>query len=223
MVDFTGGTWRSLIDGSEVSAIPDTAEDWERNNPFADWVGETGAWSVVPVEDGFGDNTDDYFGESCAKTDSDSGVESNIDLPESQVDRLPDLNDSVSFIVTVSSEMSFGAWGDTVWDARIVQPRLRTDTIELNGNEVDASQSVDLEIGKVVEAVLEVTGNSDNDTATFTAYNFDAESLTRGDEIASVSDSGDLTDLEDGGALSMSGGGDGDDRYVGPIAINPDW
>ena len=24
MVDFTGGTWRSLIDGSEVSAIPDT-------------------------------------------------------------------------------------------------------------------------------------------------------------------------------------------------------
>ena len=26
MVDFTGGTWRSLIDGSEVSAIPDTVK-----------------------------------------------------------------------------------------------------------------------------------------------------------------------------------------------------
>jgi len=37
MVDFTGGTWRSLIDGSEVSAIPDPwpesylQDDWEDN------------------------------------------------------------------------------------------------------------------------------------------------------------------------------------------------
>jgi len=31
MVDFTGGTWRSLIDGSEVSAIPDSGGDHQWN------------------------------------------------------------------------------------------------------------------------------------------------------------------------------------------------
>ena len=43
MVDFTGGTWRSLIDGSEVSAIPDTVvsrpdDDSTGNSENADGV-----------------------------------------------------------------------------------------------------------------------------------------------------------------------------------------
>ena len=37
MVDFSGGTWRSLIDGSEVSAIPDSVlEDFEWGGPLSD-------------------------------------------------------------------------------------------------------------------------------------------------------------------------------------------
>ena len=51
MVDFTGGTWRSLIDGSEVSAIPDSAlihidplsddlDDGESFSTLTDFSGE---------------------------------------------------------------------------------------------------------------------------------------------------------------------------------------
>jgi len=50
MVDFTGGTWRSLIDGSEISAIPDTlgnrynaaetgVSDAENVDPWPDIIG----------------------------------------------------------------------------------------------------------------------------------------------------------------------------------------
>ena len=49
MVDFTGGTWRSLIDGSEVAAIPDEAvaqyisSDYDEDNEtWDDRVGEIG-------------------------------------------------------------------------------------------------------------------------------------------------------------------------------------
>ena len=41
MVDFTGGTWRSLIDGSEVGAIPDSAVYYWLAESFADpWLDE---------------------------------------------------------------------------------------------------------------------------------------------------------------------------------------
>ena len=74
MVDFTGGTWRSLIDGSEVGAIPDaqdlqavyaiddgsdlTVTDSEGNNDGtitgANWVSESelGQDSVLEFDDG---------------------------------------------------------------------------------------------------------------------------------------------------------------------------
>ena len=45
MVDFTGGTWRSLIDGSEVSAIPDTVVD---RFPADEGGGQTLANSIGP-------------------------------------------------------------------------------------------------------------------------------------------------------------------------------
>ena len=41
MVDFTGGTWRSLIDGSEVSAIPDSAD---LNIVASDYDGGNNNW-----------------------------------------------------------------------------------------------------------------------------------------------------------------------------------
>ena len=53
MVDFTGGTWRSLIDGSEVSAIPDT---------------ELLRW---PINEGSGDSiTDEVTGKTATTTAS---------------------------------------------------------------------------------------------------------------------------------------------------------
>ena len=50
MVDFTGGTWRSLIDGSEVAAIPDSAENH--------WGFEEGSGTLV--SDGVGDFDADF-------------------------------------------------------------------------------------------------------------------------------------------------------------------
>ena len=81
MVDFTGGTWRSLIDGSEVSAIPDSLvlqyaatnvsggdTTWSDDNEVADMT-LTGGETDTTVDDvealGF-DGTDDH---------------GNIDLP----------------------------------------------------------------------------------------------------------------------------------------------
>jgi len=45
MVDFTGGTWRSLIDGSEISAIPDVGV-WD--SPIYQWTAQAG----IGVNDG---------------------------------------------------------------------------------------------------------------------------------------------------------------------------
>ena len=65
MVDFTGGTWRSLIDGSEVAAIPDSdlshywtfaesgVEDTEDVNGDIDMAVNDGTWQS---DQGIGDN-----------------------------------------------------------------------------------------------------------------------------------------------------------------------
>ena len=45
MTDFSGGSWRSLITGDTVSAIPDS-EDFEHNDLTANYGGDTGAFSI---------------------------------------------------------------------------------------------------------------------------------------------------------------------------------
>ena len=45
MTDFSGGSWRSLITGDEVSAISDS-EDFEHNDLTANYGGDTGAFSI---------------------------------------------------------------------------------------------------------------------------------------------------------------------------------
>ena len=47
MVDFTGGTWRSLIDGSEVSAIPDSVVDSLESGNLDRYDGDTSEFGVV--------------------------------------------------------------------------------------------------------------------------------------------------------------------------------
>jgi len=76
MTDFTGGAWRSLVDGSVVSAIPDFLltqyqfEDDSNNEVAVDSVGDNDADIVGPTYDAdaakgsFGlshDGTDDYI------------------------------------------------------------------------------------------------------------------------------------------------------------------
>ena len=53
MVDFTGGTWRSLVDGAEISAIPDSEVDsFEQYEPGGDnnlsdnYFGDTGNFEI---------------------------------------------------------------------------------------------------------------------------------------------------------------------------------
>jgi len=69
MVDFTGGTWRSLIDGSEVIAIPDIVAEYliddGSGGTFADNIGDADGnvnesqWvSDEDLEGGFGLETD---------------------------------------------------------------------------------------------------------------------------------------------------------------------
>ena len=56
MVDFTGGTWRSLIDGSEVSAIPDSVVD--QSFAWYDFSEEDGELPVVDRSEN--DNYDEF-------------------------------------------------------------------------------------------------------------------------------------------------------------------
>ena len=58
MVDFTGGTWRSLIDGQEVSATPDSVvENFERSDPIDDYSGNTEDASVETTDTIEGDQS----------------------------------------------------------------------------------------------------------------------------------------------------------------------
>ena len=66
MVDFTGGTWRSLIDGSEVSAIPDSvvgrfnAKDEDSTGPLSTISDQVGPFdlsgSCDVIDDGINGN-----------------------------------------------------------------------------------------------------------------------------------------------------------------------
>ena len=47
MVDFTGGTWRSLIDGSEVSGIPDTVVLRPEDGDLTHFEGSTDLFEIV--------------------------------------------------------------------------------------------------------------------------------------------------------------------------------
>ena len=58
MVDFTGGTWRSLIDGSEVSAIPD-ASIWDSEQSSEDFWLEFSQIKGLP-SDIMGDDNETY-------------------------------------------------------------------------------------------------------------------------------------------------------------------
>ena len=62
MVDFSGGTWRSLIDGSEVSAIPDAQDllgsfdsrqiELSNNDSVSSWSDETGNDNTLTANSG---------------------------------------------------------------------------------------------------------------------------------------------------------------------------
>ena len=84
MVDFTGGTWRSLIDGSEVVAIPDSAIYYWDPSEFADpWVDEVvdEEMSVSGLSSSaFDDGTDAVEGGG-----SDDGTAPNIDLRNNEM------------------------------------------------------------------------------------------------------------------------------------------
>ena len=82
MVDFTGGTWRSLIDGSEVSAIPDSvvarysAKEDERStgniSTIDDLVGDNDlSGSAEIIEDGVNGNRSYRFDGTESMTDTD--------------------------------------------------------------------------------------------------------------------------------------------------------
>ena len=58
MVDFTGGTWRSLIDGSEVSAIPDGLILYPEEDDLDNFIGDVSAFDIndtAPIYDPIGD------------------------------------------------------------------------------------------------------------------------------------------------------------------------
>jgi len=60
MTDFTGGTWRSLVDGSEVVVIPDS-EVWESESSSETfWEENTEWWSGDPDEVSTVDDDSDF-------------------------------------------------------------------------------------------------------------------------------------------------------------------
>ena len=96
MVDFTGGTWRSLIDGSEVSGIPDNAI-WRL--PLDEGDGTTASDDQGDT-DGTLDNPDwisnsKYFGDFALDFDQSNNDEVTMDF-------LPiNGGDDITFCVTV--------------------------------------------------------------------------------------------------------------------------
>ena len=86
MVDFTGGTWRSLIDGSEVSAIPDAfVNRGSDNGSGSQNSGEMGA-AFEPLTDNWGgiaarlsDLTDEALRAYLYSVDGDGNLDTLID------------------------------------------------------------------------------------------------------------------------------------------------
>ena len=222
MTEFT--TWRSLVDGEEIIAIPDIlVEDWERNDPLEDWGQNTDEWSIVDSDTAWGaDADDDYFGDQTAETTSSSGGGSEISLNESQNERLPDIGEPISVILkfeVLDTQFRLGSYGQDIFGTHVFVNKTN-GLIELEGD-LSESESLPDFAGDTVELVWE----ADSDGGSATIYNFDVENLSRGSEIVSVSETNDVSGLEDAGQVTLAGGAvdEGNIRYVGPITIDPDW
>ena len=95
MVDFTGGTWRSLIDGSEVSAIPDSAIYY---------------WLAGSFDDPWLDEVDDHemsvFGLESSTVDGNETVSADTgDFGEADLSKLEDNLDtgfSIEFVISTT-------------------------------------------------------------------------------------------------------------------------
>ena len=216
--------WRSLVDGVEISTIPDIlVEDWERNDPLEDWGQNTDEWSIVDSDTAWGaDADDDYFGDQTAETTSSSGGGSEISLNESQNERLPDIGEPISVILkfeVLDTQFRLGSYGQDIFGTHVFVNKTN-GLIELEGD-LSESESLPDFAGDTVELVWE----ADSDGGSATIYNFDVENLSRGSEIVSVSETNDVSGLEDAGQVTLAGGAvdEGNIRYVGPITIDPDW
>ena len=104
MVDFTGGTWRSLIDGSEVSAIPDSAENrwpWDEgsDDTVADVIGDNNGTVVgadwIDVADLVGGFGLEFGGEDRVEMSIIDGIGAGLSFSLAITVNLDDISDQV--------------------------------------------------------------------------------------------------------------------------------
>ena len=142
MVDFTGGTWRSLIDGSEVSAIPDSVGT---QYDAADVSGTIQTWpdSVGDRDITGGDPevlADELNGEPVVSFDTD-------DLLSLDSSEWPDIEPPFTVIAVVADSLqgsdSYAVFGEQDGDDNNVRIVWRNDswTISIEGDDIDGSDT----------------------------------------------------------------------------------
>ena len=95
MVDFTGGTWRSLIDGSEVSAIPDSVVLQPKTNDLDQFTGDTDSFEIQ-TSVSFGDEDETVEGER-------NGGDQTI-VSTSGLDNYPSVNQRLGCLIQLSED-----------------------------------------------------------------------------------------------------------------------
>lgn len=215
-INFT--TWRSLVDGSDY-AIPDSVvEDFERDNPLNDWELNTGEWNL--------ETNEPLEGDQSIETGSEARSGSTIRLTSSQTGRMPEIGDTVSFLMITSdidnTEVWFSIGADETEDDPVGSNagltagfNEGTGDIRVNGNSQDTTA---LASGDYNDQAVEVELKWLNDgTFSWESFEFAVSSQERGDSIDSLSTT--FTDINDGAVLLAGGGSSGANRIADRIWI----
>ena len=203
MSNFT--TWRSLVDGEEILAIPDSVvEDFERTNPLDDYFGDVGDFDVV--------DSDPIEGDKTLETDRGAGQEI---ISTSGLSDYPQRGDVFSCLIMATDsrggpEVIFGASDvDNFYDVR-TEPgsdNIRLAVTEGGSRTTLDSASPSLDVGEVYDVGITWSENNDIDVS---LYDWDETEFERGSALASLS-ANDDTHASESGIGFRTAGNDGQD------------
>ena len=187
MVDFTGGTWRSLIDGQEVSAIPDSVLKPEESD-LDNFDGDTGDLEIVSVDTLTQDN--------ILRVDDEDNFRDGFAHSQSGLNRYPEAGEEFAWYSKNDSEslcgmgVVFGIQDETANNYH-ARPRpgdgsniqILKDASSGNIGTTLESEDAALDLQTYYESVVEW---HEDGTITLSIYNVDQSDGERQDLIESV-------------------------------------
>ena len=178
MVDFTGGTWRSLIDGLEVAAIPDSAENrwpWDEgsDDTVADVIGDNNGTVVgadwIDVADLVGGFGLEFGGEDRVEMSIIDGIGAGLSFSLAITVNLDDISDQVIWSqskgsndrlsLQINDSKWHGAVFDGDWSRRESDVDAVTDRVRLGFGHSD-NGDIDIAINGEI-----ITDNPTSDTS----------------------------------------------------------